>query len=67
MLGEIAIAGIRVFLISLWATAVAAVATVAFYRLHLRTAFSVVASLGLVALAMATWAYFAIWGYVWFR
>lgn len=67
MLGDIAIAGVRIFLISLWTTAVLALATVVFYRLHLRTAFRIGVSFGLAAFAMAAWAYFSIWGYVWIR
>jgi hypothetical protein len=67
MLGSIGIAAIRIFLVLVWTTAFAAVATVVFYRLHFKIASQIAASLGLVSLALAIWAYFSIWGYVWFR
>ena len=65
MLGDIAIAEIRVFLILVWVFAADVIATVVLYRLHLRKAFAVAAYSGLISLALAVWAYFSIWGYVW--
>lgn len=67
MLGDIGIAAIRIFLILVWTSAVAAIATVVLYKLHLRRAFAIVAYSGLISIALATWAYFSIWGYVWIR
>lgn len=67
MLGSIAIAAIRIFLILVWSTAIAAIATVVLYKLHLRKAFAIVAYSGLISLALAVWAYYSIWGYVWLR
>ena len=65
MLGDIGIAEIRVFLILVWVLAADVIATVVLYRLHLRKAFAVAAYSGLISLALAVWAYFSIWGYVW--
>lgn len=65
MLGDIGIAEIRVFLILVWVFAADLIATVVLYRLHLRKAFAVAAYSGLISLALAVWAYFSIWGYVW--
>jgi hypothetical protein len=65
MLGDIGIAEIRVFLILVWVFATDAIATVVLYRLHLRKAFAVAAYSGVISLALAVWAYFSIWGYVW--
>jgi hypothetical protein len=65
MLGDIGIAEIRVFLILVWVFAADVIATVVLYRLHLRKAFAVAAYSGLISLALAVWAYFSIWGYVW--
>lgn len=65
MLGDIGIAEIRVFLILVWVFAADVIATVVLYRLHLRKAFAVVAYSGVISLALAVWAYFSIWGYVW--
>jgi len=67
MLGNIAIAAVRIFLIFAWGTAVAAIAIVVLYRLRLKTAFAIVAYSGLLSLALAVWAYYSIWGYVWLR
>jgi hypothetical protein len=67
MLGGIGIAEIRIFLILVWITAVSAVATVLFYKLHFKVASKIAGSLGLVSLALAVWAYFSIWGFVSFR
>jgi len=67
MLGSIGIAEIRVFLVLVWMTAVAVVATVLCYKFRFRVAFAIVASFGLVSLALMAWAYFSIWGFVWFR
>jgi len=35
--------------------------------MHVRLPFTIAASLGLVSLALVVWAYFSIWGYIWFR
>jgi hypothetical protein len=67
MLGSIAIAAVRVFLILAWSTARAFVATVVFYKLRLRRAFAIVAYSGLISLALTVWAYCSIWGYVWLQ
>jgi hypothetical protein len=67
MLGSIGIAAIRIFLVLVWTTAFSAVATVVLYRLHFKIASKIAGSLALVSLALAIWAYFSIWGYVWFR
>jgi hypothetical protein len=67
MLGNIGIGGIRVFLILLWITALLSVATVVLYRLRFKIAFTIVASLGLLSLALTAWTYYSIWGFVWFR
>jgi hypothetical protein len=65
MLGDIGIAEIRLFLILVWLSAADAIATLVLYRLHLRKAFAIAAYSGLISLALAVWAYFSIWGYVW--
>ena len=67
MLGSIAIAAIRIFLILAWSTGVAAIATAVLYKLHLRKAFAIVAYSGLISFALTVWAYYSIWGYVWLR
>lgn len=67
MLGGVGIAEIRIFLVLVWTTAVSAVATVVFYKLHFKVASKIVGSLGLVSLVLAIWAYFSIWGFGWFR
>lgn len=67
MLGSIGIAAIRTFLVLVWITALSAVATVVLYKLRFKLAFTIVASLELVFLALSAWAYFSIWGFVWFR
>jgi hypothetical protein len=65
MLGDVGIAAIRVFLLLAWVSATTVIATVVFYRLHFRKAFAIAAYSGLISLALAVWAYFSIWGYVW--
>ena len=65
MLGDIAIAEISVFLTLVWVSAADVIATVVFYKLHFRKAFAVAAYSGVISLALAVWAYFSIWGYVW--
>lgn len=65
MLGEISIAEIRVFLILLWTSVAAVIATIVLYRLHFRKAFAIAAYSGLISVALALWAYFSIWGYIW--
>ena len=65
MLGDIGIAEVSVFLILLWVSAAAVIAAVALYRLHFRKAFAIAAYSALISLALAVWAYFSIWGYVW--
>ena len=60
MLGSIGIAKIRMFLVLMWITALSSVATVVLYKLHFKTAFTIIASLGLAFLALAAWAYFSI-------
>jgi len=67
MLGGMGMAEIRIFLALLWATAFSAVATLLLYKLHFKMASKIAASLGLVSLALAVWAYFSIWGFVWFQ
>ena len=65
MLGSIGIAEIRIFLVLVWITALSSVATVVLYKLQFKAAFTIIASLGLAFLALAAWAYFSIWGFVW--
>jgi hypothetical protein len=65
MLGNIGIAEIRIFLALVWTTALATVATVVLYKLRLKIAYAIVASLDAISLALALWAYFSIWGFVW--
>ena len=65
MLGDIGIAEVRVFLILVWISAAMVIATVVLYRLHFRQAFAFAAYSGLISFALAMWAYFSIWGYVW--
>jgi hypothetical protein len=67
MFGTIDVAAIRVFLILMWTSAGALVATVILYRLHRRNAFAIAAYSGLISLALTAWAYYSIWGYVWLR
>jgi len=67
MLGGMGMAEIRIFLALVWATAFSAVAALLFHKLHFKMAFRIAASLGLVSLALALWAYFSIWGFVWFQ
>jgi hypothetical protein len=67
MLGSIAIAAVRIFLILAWSTAVAAIATIVLYKLRLKRAFAIVAYSGLISLVLTVWAYYSIWGYVWLR
>jgi len=57
MLGSIGIAEIRTFLVLVWVTAAAVVATFVLYKFRLRVAFGIVASFGLICLALAVWAY----------
>jgi hypothetical protein len=64
MLGDIGIAEVSVFLILVWISAAAVIATVALYRLHFRKAFAIAAYSGLISLTLVVWAYFSIWGYV---
>lgn len=65
MLGDVSIAEVRVFLILVWTSVAAVIATVVLYRLHFRRAFAIVAYSGLISIALTAWAYFSIWGYVW--
>jgi len=65
MLGDIGIAEVRVFLILVWVPAAAVISTAVLYTLHFRKAFAIAAYSGLISLALAVWAYFSIWGYVW--
>lgn len=65
MLGDISIAEVRVFLILVWTSVLAVIATVVLYRLHFRKAFAMTAYSGLISIALMAWAYFSIWGYVW--
>jgi len=67
MLGNIAIAAVRIFLILAWSTALAAIVTVVLYKLHRRKAFAIVAYSGVISFALTAWAYYSIWGYVWLR
>jgi len=67
MLGSIGIAAIRTFLALVWITALASVATIVFYKLRFKVAFTIAATLGLVSLALTAWAYYSIWGFVWLR
>jgi hypothetical protein len=67
MLGTIDVAAIRVFLIFLWTSAAALIATVTFFRLHRRKAFAIAAYSGVFLVALTAWAYYSIWGYVWLR
>ena len=67
MFGTIDVAEVRVFLILLWISAGTLVGTVIFYRLHRRKAFAITAYSGIITLALAAWAYYSIWGYVWLR
>jgi len=65
MLGDIGIAEVRVFLILVWVSAAAVISTAVLYTLHFRKAFAIAAYSGLISLALAVWADFSIWGYVW--
>jgi hypothetical protein len=67
MLGSLGIAAVRFFLVLLWITALSSVATVVLYKLRFKVAFAIVASLGLISLALTAWAYYSIWGFVWLR
>ena len=67
MLGGIGIAEISIFLVLVWTAAVSVIVTVVFYKLHFKVASEIAASLGIVSLALAIWAYFSIWGFAWFR
>ena len=67
MLGTIDVAAIRVFLVLVWTSAAALIATIIFFRLHRRKAFAIAAYSGVVSVALAVWAYYSIWGYVWLR
>ena len=58
-------AEVRVFLILVWISAAMVIATVVPYRLHFRQAFAFAVYSGVVSIALALWAYFSIWGYVW--
>jgi hypothetical protein len=64
MLGDISIAEVRVFLLLVWTSVAAVIATVILYRLHIRKAFAIAAYSGLISIALAAWAYFSIWGYI---
>ena len=64
MLGDVGIAEIRMFLILTWISVAAAIAAAVFYKMHLRKAFAIAAYSGIISLALTTWAYFSIWGYV---
>jgi hypothetical protein len=65
MLGDIGIAAVRVFLILVWVSVGDAITAFVFYRFHFRKAFAIAAYSGVISLALAVWAYFSIWGYVW--
>jgi len=67
MLGDISVAEIRVFLLLVWTSVAAVIATVILYRLHIRKAFAIAAYSGLIAIGLTAWAYFSIWGYSWAR
>jgi hypothetical protein len=67
MFGTIAFAEVRVFLILVWISAAALIATAILYRLHRRQAFAIAAYSGVISVALAVWAYYSIWGYVWLR
>ena len=67
MLGDISIAEVRVFLLLVWISVAAMIATVILYRLHIRKAFAIAAYSGLISIVLTTWAYFSIWGYIWAR
>jgi hypothetical protein len=67
MLGSIGIAAIRIFLVLVWITALSSVATFVLYKLHFKVAAKIAGSLGLVSLGLTVWAYFSIWGFVWFQ
>jgi hypothetical protein len=67
MFGTIDVAEVRVFLVLLCISAGALIGTVVFYRLHRRKAFAIAAYSGVISLALAAWAYYSIWGYVWLR
>jgi hypothetical protein len=67
MLGDIGIAEVRVFLLLVWSSVAAVIATVILYRLHIRKAFAIAAYSGLISIVLTAWAYFSIWGYIWAR
>ena len=67
MLGDISIAEVRVFLVLVWTSVAAVIATAIFFRMHIRKAFAIAAYSGLISIALTAWAYFSIWGYVWVR
>jgi hypothetical protein len=65
--GTIAFAEVRVFLILVWISVAALIATAILYRLQRRQAFAIAAYSGVISVALAVWAYYSIWGYVWLR
>jgi hypothetical protein len=67
MLGDVSIAEVRVFLLLVWTSVAAAIATVILYRLHIRKAFAIAAYSGFISIVLTAWAYFSIWGYIWAR
>ena len=67
MLGDVSIAEVRVFLLLVWTSVAAMIATVILYRLHIRKAFAIAAYSGLISIVLTAWAYFSIWGYIWAR
>jgi len=67
MLGDISIAEVRVFLLLVWTSIAAVIATAILYRLHIRKAFAIAAYSGLISIVLTAWAYFSIWGYIWAR
>jgi hypothetical protein len=64
---HIGIAGIRMFLILLWITIVSVIGTIAFHLFHLKKVSRIVGTLAIVSFVLMTWAYFSIWGFVWFH
>jgi len=61
------IAAIRTFLTLVWIDAVSGVAFAVLYKFHSRIASRLTAGLLAVSLALTGWAYFSIWGFVWFH
>ena len=66
-MGSVGIAAVRAFFTLVWIDAVSGLATAILYKLHSKVASKISASFLAVSLALTGWAYFEIWGFVWFH